>query len=110
MFKGNISIAWKDAQQQYLEFRDEEHSKSKAELWAKNLVSQMYLFSFEMWDHRNKIVHTSTEEILKNMESDALRKQTQKARNEEKKSMNEGLQKTMVKPVWEKKPWLASIK
>jgi len=117
MFKGHISTAWKDAQQQYLEFRDEEHSKSKAELWAKNLVSRMYLFSFEMWDHRNMIVHTRTEERLNKMESDALRTQIQKAydqgdtdlRNAEKKLMKEGLQKTLAKPVREKKAWLASI-
>ena len=117
MFKGHISTVWRDAQQKYLEFRGEEHSESKADLWAKNLVSRMYLFSFEMWDHRNKIVHTKTEERLNAMESDALQTQIRTTyeqgdanlRDKDKQLMREGLHKTLSKPVREKKAWIASV-
>jgi len=117
MFKGHIAESWKDAQFHHLKFRGEEHCTSKSVTWAKNLVLRLYNFSFEMWDHRNQIVHTKIEDQLNKIQSETLKRQIQEVylneaselKENDKILLEEGLQKTLEKTVREKRAWLASV-
>jgi len=117
-FKGHIARAWVKAQQQHLHIRGEEHSTSKSEKWATNLVSQIYILAYSMWEHRNSIVHAKVEANLNRIESDALNKKIQDTYDKNTEGgqpdtrifFREGIQRTLQKSVRDKKAWLASIK
>jgi len=118
-FKGHISQMWMHAQKSHLRSIGDPHPTSNSASWATNLVTQMYQFSYGMWENRNEIVHTKVEERLNQIESEALTKQIEKAYMINLESMirfcdrtffQEGIQHTLQRSVRDKKAWLATIK
>ena len=59
-FKGHISKKWKKAQQTY--FKETFTIPPSTDTWSKQIIFYIYKFSFQLWDHRNSIVHEKIEE------------------------------------------------
>ena len=69
-FKGHISKSGKKAQQTY--FKEIFTIPPSTDTWSKQIIFYIYKFSFQLWDHRNSIVHEKTEEYLTYKESKKL--------------------------------------
>jgi len=61
-FKGHLTSAWKSSQLAYLK----QHFlfPPSVDSWLKQIVLQIYEFSFSMWNNRNQILHQREEEHL----------------------------------------------
>ena len=115
-FKGHISSSWKKAQLSY--FHRMFATPPSVDSWLKQVIHHIYNFSFQMWDHRNKIVHEKTEEYLNYQESKKLEKQViqtyldgnNKVLSKHKYMFEESLEAVLNKTVNEKRYWLLTVK
>ena len=114
-FKGHISKKWKTIQQLYLQKISMIYSSPDA--WLKQVISHIYKFSFQIWDHRNSIIHTKTEEYLTHKESKNLEKKLIKlylqgkhnVMEKHKYMFDEDLNSILNRSVREKQYWILTI-
>jgi hypothetical protein len=53
---GQVGYRWKGIQQQYLEFIARRNTGRK---WVRELIKKLWGVSWDMWDHRNDILHST---------------------------------------------------
>jgi len=59
LFKGHLSSEWKQLQLSYL--NQMFTNPPSVDSWLKQVILQIYNFSFSMWENRNYVVHEHTE-------------------------------------------------
>ena len=115
LFKGHISKKWAHLQMKH--YSRMYSNPPSLHHWSKNVILRLYDIAYDMWDHRNNIVHDNFEETLNKKESDALRQNVIEEYNKGsqrilrshrylyKASLNTILERTVL----EKKYWLMTV-
>ena len=114
-FKGHISKAWKTAQLKY--FNEMFLVPPSVDSWLKQIIHHIYNFSFEMWNHRNSIVHEKKEEFLNQKESTKLENQiirsylegSQNVLPKHRYMFNDQLRDILHMSVKEKQYWVLTV-
>ena len=114
-FKGHISKKWAIAQLKHYE--NMYKNPPSIAHWAKNIIIQIYNVTFEIWMHRNKVVHDNFEGNLSQQESIKLQEQiTEEFRKgtnglliQHKYLLERPVEEIYKKNVNDKKYWLKMI-
>ena len=74
LLEGWISSEWAIAQQTYY---DSIHSRRSGTRWASSLLRRIWMISWEMWDHRNTVLHQQ-ENVVSNIHESLLHRKIQR--------------------------------
>ena len=85
--------------------------------WSKSIICKLYEVAYEMWMHRNNIVHEKYEDHLNKKASEQLhqdistefRKGSKRILQQHKHLFKTSLRKLYKKPVIEKQYWLLTV-
>ena len=69
-FKGHLASTWKSSQLTY--FKQHFLFPPSVDSWLKQIILQIYEFSFSMWNNRNQILHQREEEHLNSQQAQKL--------------------------------------
>ena len=114
-FKGHLNKQWKAIQLSY--FKNVFSIPPSVDSWMKQVIHHIYNFSFQMWMHRNSLVHERTEEFLncqqsKKLEETLIRSYMEGAHNvmgRHKYMFDDSLEVILSRSVKEKQYWLLTI-
>ena len=116
IFKGHISKTWAELQMKH--FCRMYTNPPSLHHWSKTIILRLYDISYEMWDHRNKIVHEKFEDSLNKKESEKLKKEIVEEYNKGSRRImfaqrhlyEVQLETLLDRTVLEKKYWLMTVK
>jgi hypothetical protein len=53
-FEGWMNVAWEEAQQNYCSLLKSRHN---SKMWAISLIKKLWIVAWDLWEHRNGILH-----------------------------------------------------
>jgi len=115
IFKGHISKKWSTLQMKH--FSRMYKKAPSLHHWSKSIILKLYDVAYEMWMHRNNIVHEKYEDHLNKKASEQLlqdisaeyRKGSNRVLQQHKYLFNLTLEQLFKKTVIEKQYWLLTV-
>ena len=116
IFKGHLTKKWSALQMKH--FCRMYKNPPSLHHWSKSIVRKLYDVAYEMWMHRNNIVHEKYEDHLNKKASEQLhqdismefRKGSKRILQQHKHLFKTSLRKLYKKPVIEKQYWLLTVR
>ena len=115
VFKGHLSKKWSSLQMKH--YCRMYKNPPSLHHWSKSIICKLYEVAYEMWMHRNNIVHEKYEDHLNKKASEQLhqdistefRKGSKRILQQHKYLFKTSLRKLYKKPVIEKQYWLLTV-